>query len=276
MADLYALSESDVQVLREVIDSTRKGRKNPHLRGKPEPETSQSPEVYVARTPAGGIPDMVGSTPGSAVCNMSRIIAGSLIQLQKTRKVYSLAAVAGDTRVNVQRDKLGVWWALPSGSGGPAPTAFSGVKLSLSPISTQALPNNALVTLTWALGTGYDTATYFDVAHPGRITFTQAGKYRITFKVGFKLVPSPSSTCRTTMQLYKNGGTLLSGDYEDHPAITSTANQVLLTRSVSEVFDLGAGEYAEVLASVSFQSVPGSWKAEGSNGGAVFQAERLG
>lgn len=106
----------------------------------PDRKLPQTPEVYVARTPPGGIPalDAQGTgtsdddSPGSATCDLYRIVqdfgAGtgtaddgppSLRPTGRTKLVYNLseAAVDGDAWVLVVRDKFGNWVA-SGGAGG--------------------------------------------------------------------------------------------------------------------------------------------------------------
>lgn len=86
------------------------------------------PEVYIAKTPSGGIPartETSGSStlvePGSAECDIYRIYADTVEPMEGlSHLVYNISdnAVDGDTYITIVRDKLGVWLAQVSGSSG--------------------------------------------------------------------------------------------------------------------------------------------------------------
>lgn len=71
-------------------------------------------KMYVAKTPPGGIPAMVGDTPGAADCFIYKKYDGDLVQLEFEYEVNNLKsdALDGDQYVPVWRDNFGAWWAL--------------------------------------------------------------------------------------------------------------------------------------------------------------------
>lgn len=126
----YRLNESDVRELRRVVSDSRvqRGQLVRQRDDSLDHEEILPPEVYVAKTPAGGIAAMdVSSTlpvPGYATCTIYRIIfAGIVPQLTVvgglTKIVYNLAltALPADTWVKVSRDKYGQWYADASSGG---------------------------------------------------------------------------------------------------------------------------------------------------------------
>lgn len=123
MADLFQFTEEDMGVLKELVLAYR-NRRLP-LRSRQEDEYHQAPEVYVVRTPTGGIGGnseglltgtgalaLLDDSFSSASCQVYRIDdsglphpSGPLI------KVYNIgkAAVPNDRWAVVERDKWGRW-----------------------------------------------------------------------------------------------------------------------------------------------------------------------
>lgn len=137
MAEGYVLSESDVKVLRWLVQRER-GRKV-NTTGRPDTTDPlwQPPEVYVARTPASGIAALVeapgtGSGTGAVAdtinfreCDIYRMIVNTTLGTEVldrvpslTKDVYNLSteAVPGNAWVLAIRDKFGVWYAVPGSS----------------------------------------------------------------------------------------------------------------------------------------------------------------
>lgn len=123
----YVLNESDKQAIQELL-ADKRNRRNP-LRTQHPGETSQSPEVYIARTPYAGIPALAlepgtasgqeNDQPGYADCTIYQILnEGSVPSLEQTgaipKRVYNLSesSLPGDTWVVAVRDKFGSWFAL--------------------------------------------------------------------------------------------------------------------------------------------------------------------
>lgn len=138
MADAYVLSQSDVERLREVVRQVLGERmSNPVVSRRQD--RSAAPEVYVARTPTGGIAALqsdVGTgtgdpsldQPGSAECEIYQIVPAeasgdspSMMPVDGlTQTVYNLSGsdVAGNAWVLVFREKFGSWVAAPVSTGG--------------------------------------------------------------------------------------------------------------------------------------------------------------
>jgi hypothetical protein len=121
--DVYYLDREDREnFLALVADLRRRGV------GKGSPPASRdddhlSPEIYVARTPSGGIPALgengTGTSgddvPGSATCQIYRVALSTEILTPVwsfSKKVYNLneSAVLGDKWILVVRDKYGDWF----------------------------------------------------------------------------------------------------------------------------------------------------------------------
>lgn len=145
---VITISEKDVETIREVVADWRRHRGSPAARGPTHPPAEdQAPDVYIARTPAGGIPAMepaggsgtgtcggtgttatIADKPGSADCAIFQIIHGDAHCVPElwdsggtAYTVYNLStqAVAGDTYVIVARDKFGSWLVLNAASTAP-------------------------------------------------------------------------------------------------------------------------------------------------------------
>ncbi len=135
----YVLSESDKQAIQDLL-SAKRSRRTPSRTQHPN-ETSQSPEVYIARTPHDGIAALVlepgtgsfqeNDQPGYADCTIYQVTGeDSVPTLQQTaaidKRVYNLSTsdIAGDTWVIAVRDKFGVWCAVQPVAGSTGCKAF--------------------------------------------------------------------------------------------------------------------------------------------------------
>lgn len=140
MADvtLKTLTDSDIAVLRLLVADYRARVRNTTGRPAPEDEGYLPPEVYVAKTPAGGIgpvvnEDMTGTgtgtgtadEPGYADLDIWRLLRDTDNRWKLRRatagrkRVYNLgtSSVSGDTWVLVLRDKHGQWYVSTGGGG---------------------------------------------------------------------------------------------------------------------------------------------------------------
>lgn len=134
MADqkIPILTPKDLAVLRRLLDWAKKVRPNPSLRTGPIDEGHQGPEVYVAKTPAAGIPALAVDTGtgtsgvgiGSAECPIYRVDLeyGSYKLIAVAGLEYpvynpTMASVDGDSWLLVVRDKFGNWMAVTGGGG---------------------------------------------------------------------------------------------------------------------------------------------------------------
>lgn len=160
MPDAYWLTDQDVAVINSLLDFVYGDRDSPPGRP-PDHRHIMPPEVYVARTPAGGIPSMVWQTgtgirdkPGSAECAIYQLVPtgtwGEILKpVEASRFVYNLSttAIPGNTWILVCRDKFGAWWVcgeLPAGAGdtgtgtGPGSAAYIDVVTEVCLITTSS------------------------------------------------------------------------------------------------------------------------------------------
>lgn len=107
------LSESAIQRVGRVVRKVES--QPPGGAGGPSPGLSAALTIYIAKTPAGGIAAMSGSTPGSASCTLYYINAGgTLTQYQDaggaavTKTVLNLSseAVAGSAYIMAIQELL--------------------------------------------------------------------------------------------------------------------------------------------------------------------------
>ncbi len=195
---MYKLTENDVAILREMVRRERGRRSNPDQRPKYVENDHQAPEVYVALTPLGGIPALLepglgtgtgsGNEANSADCDIYRLLpvddALTIFDLhpvfEVTKTVYNLSesSIAGDSWVLAVRDKFGVWWAVPTATGGST-AAFTGASYTRG--TNQTIGNNSSTLLVWQVSL-YDTSSF--VSAPSTdIVVPQAGKYSIEAQV---------------------------------------------------------------------------------------------
>jgi len=112
MAKAYVLNESDLSVLKQMVDWWRRTTR-------PSTKTDsssdiQSPDTYVALLPDGGIPGTSGSDVGSALCDIYRIEKsgsdGTLKTLNIERRVFNLSeSTITGSYAPVTRTKSGAW-----------------------------------------------------------------------------------------------------------------------------------------------------------------------
>lgn len=140
MAEAYVLTREDVMALKDIARAVRGNVRIPRFQ---VPDSiSQAPEVYIAKTPAGGIPALSGAgtsgdIPGHALCQIYRIIdndsggtapaAVSLWTADELKKtVYNLSSstIAGNKWTPVMRDKFGDWLAILGTPGAPGTAVF--------------------------------------------------------------------------------------------------------------------------------------------------------
>ncbi len=145
------LSDDDVRKLKDLLARVDQTRVNPQLRPHVPESEYRTPEVYVAKTPTGGIPANAEGTgtgtgaaddPGQAECNVYQLNPSTL-ELENIgypQTVYNLSTtvVAGNTFVLVLRDKFGVWWANTGGGGAGGGIAVVWVNEAGIPAMTEA------------------------------------------------------------------------------------------------------------------------------------------
>lgn len=192
------LTESDLGILRELVSwwrsQVRRSVSDPRMA---DHEEHPAPEVYVARTPAGGVPglteeagtglDDFNDVPGSAVCDVFRLSdnvdvstgtgtdtyeATALIAvngLKRTVWNLSKVAVVGDSWVLVIRDKTGRWWV--SNSDGTAGDGAECLKV-LVDVSVTCVNGVLTVTKTFKYIRGTFTVSDTACVEPGTGTGT--------------------------------------------------------------------------------------------------------
>lgn len=124
MADLFAISENDLAILRGIIDREKRTVRSPRP-ARPEQALPSTPEVYIAKVPTGGIAGLgAGSLePSYADCDIYRLsFSGTIPTLTLvgglSRRVFNLSSsdLAADSWPVVLRDKFGDWLAPSAGT----------------------------------------------------------------------------------------------------------------------------------------------------------------
>ncbi len=188
---LFYLTENDRDLLRDFVERELRGRNHSRSRYGIEGENSQSPDVYVVRTPSAGIPALdVGSTtgsgsleddtPGSAECDVYRLVqTGGTYDLKPTgvtRRIYNLDSVAasGNTWTLVARDKFGTWYTVFRQAS--AAGAFSGAAIYYAgTVQAASYPGaSSFVELTFDTEE-FDVGGYHDVGTPNSLHAIQSG-----------------------------------------------------------------------------------------------------
>lgn len=126
---IRTLSDDDIRILREMVNAHRNRgvteTVSRSIRPVPDP---QSPDVYIARAPEGGIPGIDENTtgtgspgwmddiPGSASCEIYKLSPANGIQTLKRlgwyKTVYNFGpAITGSKLLIIVRDKFGTWVA---------------------------------------------------------------------------------------------------------------------------------------------------------------------
>lgn len=135
MPDAYILTESDVRVLKDVVGRVRGLVTRTHSGDVPR-GVAGTPDVYVIRTPAGGIPSLAeeagtgsgqhNDEPGEADCPFYQLVddAGTW-RLERagaddseiTVSNLSGSVVPANSWALAVKDKFGKWWAIPTAVG---------------------------------------------------------------------------------------------------------------------------------------------------------------
>lgn len=116
MANAYYLTDSDLEVLKEVIADHRT-RPRSSRRGGEQVTVAGSPEVYVVKIPENGIPARSGTTVFSALCEVYSFTDGTTSTLTAvsslTVRVWNIYPVKvygqGTPYRTARRDKFGRW-----------------------------------------------------------------------------------------------------------------------------------------------------------------------
>ena len=182
MADeAYYLTANDVMTLKEIARGFYGDRVNTQNRTRDDSQWSAdqgATQSLVAKVPAGGIPIMSGTTPGSAYCKAYQrnnstgqlIPVGSSLDTEYLLvKVLNLTTtvIAAGSYVPVVKERFGNNW-LPAASGGGSSLTSSGASVNLP--GGQAITGNGIgfgfgfVTLNF--GTSHtDTGGYYTAGH---------------------------------------------------------------------------------------------------------------
>jgi len=172
MAGRYLLSEDDIRVLKQVVNAWRDTIGNTQLRGQISDQSMQTPDVYVARTPSGGISAVTEETgtaiedhPGSADCDLYRIVETggdvNLIPLQTTtRTVYNLgnSSIDGDEWILVQKDPFGYWFTSGVISGGSSESGL-GITVTDDDTESPSYANTTKIRLDESQGLSYSQSS---------------------------------------------------------------------------------------------------------------------
>lgn len=105
------LDPASIEALQKGLDDLRKMVVNPRGRTLLPESPLDAPEVYLALTPASGIPARSGASVSSAVCQVYRILSEVLTDAGFDRTVYNLSSSAqsGNNYIRIERDKFGTW-----------------------------------------------------------------------------------------------------------------------------------------------------------------------
>ena len=138
---LLRMTDRQIMLLERMIESEANTPQNdsvPHQKQRPY----QTPEVYLALTPSGGISALSGTTPGHADCQVYQVINGTA-QLTsgpvKTVYNFTASAIGGSKLVTIMREKFGAWLVAQGGSSSSCDT------MRFQVVSVDALTRSALV-----------------------------------------------------------------------------------------------------------------------------------
>lgn len=148
----YVLSERDARLIQEFLYVFKRQQHYVNAFGRPgddkiDHEEMHTTEVYIARSPVGGIPALqsmgstgIGDIPGSALCTVFKTSQSADLTQDVTgyqHTVYNLATtvIPGDTWLIIVRDKYGKWYALQS------MTSEEGAEETIGPGWTAGLSN---------------------------------------------------------------------------------------------------------------------------------------
>lgn len=113
--EVYGLSRRDVAILKEIIAKVNGLPADVSYPSRSHEEYEQylTPEVFIAHIPIGGIRGAIDADPGSATCDIYRVLpsGNDLVKAGFTRKVYNVhpRRLSGLQFTPVVRDKFGSW-----------------------------------------------------------------------------------------------------------------------------------------------------------------------
>lgn len=213
----YLLSSGDVAILKEMVEAYKGRNHNTRNRGWWWDPPPMAPEIYIARTPHGGISGYVetaGTGTGSVElrdsvpngnCEIFRITpSGSSFYPEivgTTQRVFNLSTTAllGDRWVQVYRDKFGTWLFDPlavfgsggssggTGSGSTARDVVIGCILTRS-ANVSVVSGAAPALSNWDAPT-YDAYGFYSAGQPSRLTVPAgyAGVYTLAGYTGWAI-----------------------------------------------------------------------------------------
>lgn len=116
-SEYYILNESDKEELRKIRQEIINLRRNTRY-GNTVSSLSSSSAIYIAKTRVGGIPALVGTTPGKADCDIYKLIPNgtdkTIVAVDTLfHTVYNLSseAVAANAYIIIEQDRYGSWIA---------------------------------------------------------------------------------------------------------------------------------------------------------------------
>jgi hypothetical protein len=124
MPTAYVMSESDAQVLRELVEAHRSGLTWPSRRHTPqEPDHTVAPDHFLGKTPAGGI---AAGAVAECTVYLAQQTGGDETQLSLVAGDFTIyaynptgSALPGNTLMSFHLSREGRWVAVPFGSPTP-------------------------------------------------------------------------------------------------------------------------------------------------------------
>lgn len=194
MPEIVVLTPDDAKLIQRLLDQAKNARLGTVNRPR-EPGTvdqvEQSTDIYIARTPSGGIRGLLAARPGYATCTTYCIQRTSTIPTMVllpgvTRVVYNIdtSPIPGNTWIVVGKEKFGYWLALRGAS---------------NPIYIDPTPDTGTGTrVPGGVGTGTGTSTG---THDGTIVGTGSPAFETGLTTSIQVVTEAtwnSVTCQLT------------------------------------------------------------------------------
>lgn len=131
--------------------------------------------MYLARTPAGGLPGRSGDEPGEATCDIFALRGGELKSIgtdQTVRNAFD--GIGGSTFISVLRDPWGIWWPVKSPAARPPAYFFDPIVIRpndpTTPFNEREVRANQTVGVFWEEYTGDLTASGIDYLWSSPVT----------------------------------------------------------------------------------------------------------
>lgn len=145
MNDRFQLTVDDINTLQRALDIVKSTVRNPRLRPDIVRDPESIPTAYLAKTPAGGIAALSGTTPGSAQCELYAVdhFAGAVSDIGLGIRIYNALAtsIPGTAFVPVVQEKSGAFLATSSqtAAGGSLTVEKSDLSLVINPCTVIAI-----------------------------------------------------------------------------------------------------------------------------------------